>query len=150
MRATLTALPGTWPVRSLWALLVGLVGGLLAAAIVLSVSTGGLFFPMLLFLSIASHGFAPLAAALLHLLAIVAPAALIALPVSDRLVLRWRRGRRLLLVVVGTLAGNWWGAAYAGHLFEDEGAIGLAVLVAGIGGFFSALAYRLDRPVVPG
>ena len=91
MRATLTALPGIWPGRSLWALLVGLVGGLLAAAIVLSVSTGGLFFPMLLFLSIASHGFAPLAAALLHLLAIVAPVALIALPVSDRLVLRWRR-----------------------------------------------------------
>lgn len=142
--------PGTWPRQSLQALLVGLLGGLLAATVALSITTGGLFFPLLLFLSVASNGAGALAAAVLHLLAMVAPAALIALPLSGRLVMRWRHGRRLVLIVVGSLVGNGWGAAYANVMFEDNGAIGLAILAAGIGGFLSALAYRIERPAVAG
>ena len=142
--------PGTWPRQSLQALLVGLLGGLLAATVALSITTGGLFFPLLLFLSVASNGAGALAAAVLHLLAMVAPAALIALPLSGRLVMRWRHGRRLVLIVVGSLVGNGWGAAYANAMFEDNGAIGLAILAAGIGGFLSALAYRIERPAVAG
>lgn len=139
-----------WPRRSLWALLFGLVGGLLAAAVALSVTTGGLFFPVLLFLSVASNGLGALAAALLHLLAMLAPAALIALPVAGRLVMRWRRGRRLLLIAVGSLVGNGWATAYANAVFENDGAIGLSIFAASIGGFLSALAYRLERPAMAG